>query len=205
MPITKVVKYIDENGFEFTFEPIQDTIKITEVKDGAGYEARYLISDHDAESPREWDNFGTMLCFHKRYDLGDDTEGKTSEDFNGWEEVEAYLRKEKKAVVVLPLYLYDHSGISMRTYRHGQHASWDCGQVGFIYITAEALKKEGVTKAKAEKILIGEVETYDQYLRGDCYTLVKETYTANKTKIDHDTLGGFYGYEYAEKSLATDI
>ena len=27
--------------------------------------------DSDPSNPREWDNFGTMVCFHRRYALGD--------------------------------------------------------------------------------------------------------------------------------------
>jgi len=211
MGITKRVTYVNEEGFEFRFEPISDTLKITETKDG--YEARYLISDNDPCDPRNDDNIGVMVCFHKRYTLGDHDQkrnGKylvteTSDQFQGWQELEAYLRKENHAVVVLPLYLYDHSGISIRTYKHGYHANWDCGQVGFIYITKEKMKKEGMTKKQIEKYLIGEVETYDQYLQGDVYCIVCEKYNKDKEPIDYDTCGGYYGYEYAEKALATDI
>ena len=31
-----------------------------------------LVHDHDAESPREWDNLGSMVCAHRRYRLGDE-------------------------------------------------------------------------------------------------------------------------------------
>lgn len=31
-----------------------------------------LILDRDAESPRDWDNLGTMVCAHRRYTLGDE-------------------------------------------------------------------------------------------------------------------------------------
>jgi hypothetical protein len=30
-----------------------------------------VIVDRDAESPREYDNVGTMACWHRRYKLGD--------------------------------------------------------------------------------------------------------------------------------------
>ena len=78
--------------------------------------------------------------------------------------------------------------------------SWDSGQVGFAFITREtALKEWGgkrLTKAvidKAEACIRSEVETYDQYLRGDVYGYVIED-------EDGDTLDscwGFYGLEYA--------
>jgi hypothetical protein len=93
----------------------------------------------------------------------------------------------------------------MRTYRHGQHKDWDCGQVGFIYMTAEDMVEVGITKKKVEQYLINEVETYNRYLTGDLYCIVKETYDQNKEQIDYDVCGGYFGYDYAIKVLETDI
>ena len=208
MNVTKKIVYNVED-FELNFEPIEDSIKIEKTKEG--YSIRYLIPETDPENPRNWDNLGYMLCFHRRYDLGDETDLK-SDMFNGWEEVESYLIKEKKAKVILPLFLYDHSGISMRTYRHGIHASWDCGQVGFIYATEQEIKSwlnvKKITKKikeKVIKILEAEVKIYDQYIQGDTYCLVKENYNQNKENIDYDTLGGFFGYEDSLEALKTEI
>ena len=91
-----------------------------------------------------------------------------------WDELEKEIYKNENPAVCLPLYLYDHSGISMST---GQFSCpWDSGQVGFIFISKEkALKEYGgkrVTKKLREKVktyLQGEVETYDSYLTGECY------------------------------------
>ena len=206
---TVITKYENEEGFEFTFEPIEQSLKIVKTKDG--YEARYIIHDNIAEDPRDWDNLGHMFCFHKRYTFGDKYD-ETSEQFNDWDEIEKYLYKEKKAVICLPLFVYDHSTVSMRTYRHGQHSAWDCGQVGFIYVTAEDIQKcynvKRISKTilkRAEDVLTSEVDTYDKYLQGDVYCLVKETYTKDKEKIDHDTVGGFFGYYDAVKALDTEI
>ena len=73
---------------------------------------------------------------------------------------------------------------------------WDSGQVGFIFVTrAQLLKEYGglrVTKevlAKAEKVLQGEVETYDTYLRGEIYGYTIEDPEGN----DGDSCWGFYG------------
>jgi len=218
MTITKRITYSTE-GFDFTLEPIEDSIKIKKTK--KGYDIRYLTPDNDPDSPRNWDNLGKMICFHNRYSLGDKHDYTDNEDFVLSLAVELNLISSKdnlgnytaqelveeieRKAVILPLYLYDHSGISMRTYRHGQHASWDCGQVGYIYITKEQLKNEKLTKKRAEKVLIGEVETYNQYLTGDTYTIVKETYDKNKEQINYDCIGGFYGYEDSLKALETEI
>lgn len=76
-----------------------------------------------------------------------------------------------------PLYFYDHSGISMSVTSflgRTQHAGWDSGRVGWIVATPEAIQKEygdlsPESYQKAEALMRGEVETYDLYLRGECY------------------------------------
>ena len=47
-------------------------------------------------------------------------------------------------VAILPLYLYDHSGLAMSTgsfVGRAHHAEWDSGQVGFIYMDKETAMK----------------------------------------------------------------
>jgi len=172
--------------------------------------------DEIAENPRNWDNLGNMLCWHKRYSLGDEN---LKDDFsymaecklenlpkycNSWEEIKNILKKEFKAFIIMPLYLYDHSGISMRTYRHGIHSSWDCGSVGFIYITKEKIYKEynvkRITKKLKEQIenyLINEVEIYSNWLEGNIYFYNIE----NKNGEYINSCGGFYGYDFEENGL----
>jgi hypothetical protein len=136
---------------------------------------RFKISQDDwAQDPRaEWDNLGTMICFHRGYNLGDKHD-YSHDDFDGWDDIQNYIEKKLGGVVILPLYLYDHSGITMNT--TGFSCPWDSGQVGFIYVSRETLLKEyggkKVTTKLKERVtqyLIGEVETYDQYLTGDVY------------------------------------
>ncbi len=126
-----------------------------------------VVVDEDAENPRtEWDNFGHMICFHNRYNLGD----KHNFDI---EEFKEFIEKNDK-LLSLPLYLYDHSGITMNTSPFS--CQWDSGQIGYIYVTYEDIKKEfsckKITKKIRDKvidILKSEVETYDKYLTGEVY------------------------------------
>ena len=169
--------------------------------------------EHDdmAESPREWDNLGRMVCFHRRYNLGDKHGYETPNVFvhvlSGLysEEATEYLTDEQlercwaevhKKNIVLPLYLYDHSGITMRT--TGFSCPWDSGQVGWIYMSLEDVRKEygwkNITKkrrAQIEKYLTGEVETYDHYLTGSVYGY---TITKGEDEEDVDSCWGFFGY-----------
>lgn len=73
----------------------------------------------------------------------------------------------KENLVILPLYLYDHSGITMNT--TGFSCRWDSGQVGVIYCTREQADKLGAPWDKVEEQLKVEVEVYDQYITGDVY------------------------------------
>jgi len=71
---------------------------------------------------------------------------------------------------ILPLYLYDHSGITMSTTSFS--CGWDSGQVGYIYLTKEKWDKEvdrDFVQEECAKYLTAEVETYDQYLTGQVY------------------------------------
>lgn len=155
--------------------------------------------DQDPESPRDWDNVGTMVCWHRNYRLGDKHEYKTPQDFI---ESDDY----KTAAVILPLRLYDHSGITMSV---GSGPSpfdpggWDSGQVGWIFVGPERAKSEwgdgpdGL--AKADKYLRGEVETYDQFLTGAVYGFVIKDESGNQV----DSCWGHYGMDYA-KEAATE-
>ena len=110
-----------------------------------------ISQDFNAESPREWDNLGKMVCWHRRYNLGDKHDYPDLETF--WESLAAEVGLEVKVdwdeeqikeinskVIILPLYLYDHGGITMNT--GGFNYPWDSGQVGWIYCTKEKFRKE---------------------------------------------------------------
>jgi hypothetical protein len=210
----------------------------------------------------------------------------------------------KPHVVMLQLYLYDHSGISMSSRSflgRAHHAEWDSGPVGFIYATKEHFLKEtgytefqlfGTDKNKpikkgdmvtvtgykfkhpgkvsavgdtgitvdwsynysaeykkvhgvvdmidsfpvdkvtllcnyAEKMLEGEVETYDQYLTGQVFGF--STYEVDREALnehlneneleqdkmnwddlepflkDNDSCWGFYGDKHKENGMADHL
>ena len=132
-----------------------------------------VVRDEVPNSPREDDNLGKMVCFHKRYNLGDKHNYNFHND-DSLDEMSSDIIREENVSVILPLYLYDHSGITMNT--TGFSCRWDSGQVGFIFVSKNDVRKEyGVKRIskklreKVTKLLIGEVETYDKYLTGDVY------------------------------------
>jgi hypothetical protein len=162
-----------------------------------------VIQDESPESPREWDNLGTMICFHGRYNLGDKHDYRSG-DYSGWDEQRKDIEKKENACVILPLYLYDHSGITMSTIPFG--CNWDSFQVGWIVISKEKVRKEYNVKRinkelieKVTNILENEVKTYDQYLTGDVYGhkifKVTECELGHEHKEEVYSCWGFYGEE----------
>lgn len=239
-----------------------------------------VMYDDDPMNPRtDYDNFGRMICWHSRYNLGDEHHFDDPNDFlqdltrrtvseyalfefvhsgkapttkltydrsrNGWEigSYDDYFKKwyhedffegsleENKSTVkdclietmsnaelltiagqkniILPLNLYDHSGLSMSANSfigRAQHAEWDSGQVGWIYATADRIRAEfgncsaeSVEKAKA--LLKAEVETYDYYLSGQCYG-----FRLYENGEETDSCWGFLGaFQDVIKAIAGDV
>lgn len=140
-----------------------------------------IDTDNDPQNPREWDNYTTMICAHNRYSLGD----KLARGIERHRDWELYLREnildgvEEDDVIWLPLYLYDHSGITMSTTPFS--SQWDSGQVGWIYAHKDDLMDfpdvydgDQFNIEKAYDVLKNEVKVYDQYLTGQVYGYVLE-------------------------------
>lgn len=160
--------------------------------------------DYDYDPRREWDNLGTMVCFHKRYNLGDEHE-YCAGDFSGWEHIEDVLMENHNTAVILPIYIYDHSGITINT--TGFSCPWDSGQVGFIFISKEKVREEYKVKRiskkllkQVEEILQNEVKIYDRYLRGDILY-----YEIEKDEEHQESCYGFYENEEVVLKEAMEI
>lgn len=200
-----------------------------------------IRQDELAGSPREWDNLGTMVCFHRRYNLGDDQprvvngewlasmldehtdapvdkDGYVTEHWDDFvydlenddpEATEKALAMLGEVLIALPLFLYDHGGLAMSTSQNYPfNCPWDAGQVGFIYVTKDDIRKEyskqrisKKTMARALKVLRQEVSTYNQYLQGDVWWYNIE-YPNGGT---FDSCGGFFGYDYCLSEAKSQI
>ena len=180
-----------------------------------------LESDDDPINPREdYEScFGRMICFHRRYKLGDPHTYGTPYDV-----VLALTNKHEDElgvnpnddlgdgsaynIVWEPLYLYDHSGITMAVTPFS--CRWDSGQVGIIYVTYDKLRKEfGLAEgaaisveqiAQAEETLKAEVAEYDKYISGQAYRMIIEK---NGEEIDScgSLLGSDYAMQYAKEAI----
>ncbi len=229
----------------------------------------YLLKislDEDAFNPREeYEHLGKMVCWHRRYRLGDGHCYETPGDFlqelveKNVEEEElirqakagkiqgiklGYVRAERlwevksysavyhrwvrlygfdepisrcgaqiaeavrsemdnhallklaeKQCCILPVYLFDHSGLHISTYDLTKcpDGRWDAGQVGWVYADRDTIARKygkcGREEMKrAGEMLVAEVEQYDRYLAGECYGF--QLYEAGEEK---DSCWGFLG------------
>lgn len=184
-----------------------------------------VYSDYDTESPRDWDNLGTMVCWHNKGILGDGHKyAKNSPEQFVWELAEEYynsdvvqkwrddrkekefieycLEKLKNYVVFLPLYIYDHGGITIKTYPFS--CQWDSGQVGWVYITKEDIRKEYLVKniskkvmERAKNLIEAKVQTYAYYLEGSVYGYIAKDEEGGEI----ESCWGFYGYDHKKSGL----
>ncbi|MEG0049573.1 MAG: hypothetical protein RR865_10435 [Clostridia bacterium] len=239
-----------------------------------------IMEDDEPTNPREdYDNFGHMMCWHSRYNLGDKHDFESSSELlgrlalesvdadtainyvksgkantvrleydnfkqgwkidildsfpNKWYNEKLYIgtldeRKEdileglmellpdknifelaSEKNIILPLNLYDHSGISMSVSSflgRAQHAEWDSGQVGWIYATPEDIQKEYGSLSpesyeKAKALLQGEVKTYNYYLNNQCYG-----FRLYENGEEADSCWGFLGeLSDVEKEIASNL
>ncbi len=168
------------------------------VKTRAGLTLK-IVQDEDALDPRkEFDNFGKIVCWHRRYSIGDDHNFKTPSDF-----LDGFWKENGRGGVLIAVRMYDHSGISLSTSNgYPFNDVWDSGQVGWTYATAEMIRQEydvkRITKKTRDKVvalLKAEVETLNQFVSGDVWGYVIEDEVGEVI----DSCWGFFGYDYCEK------
>ena len=181
-----------------------------------------VLTDESDDNPVNMMDFmGTVICVHSRYNIGHEHSFTSEDDFvhdlMDWdldnyywdEDEEVWLDENDEPIdgdpedeepsvddydgVVLSVYIYDHSGITINT--HGFSCNWDSGQVGWIYASREDLEKEGYKiddpeeRERAVKLLVGEIETIDRHLTNRVYMY---QITSKLTGEIVDSVGGYY-------------
>ena len=168
-----------------------------------------IYHEDSPESPREWDNLAIMVCFHNNYNLGDKDHGYSKKDFDSWKELCEQIVKDHEPVVIKPVYMYDHSGITLST---GEFScKWDSGQVGFIFVSKERCVSEyGVVNPesieRATSVLDGEFRTYNEYAKGNVYgfKLEEKIKCGECGHVEYnelDSCWGFYGNDMEKNDL----
>ena len=160
----------------------------------------------------DWGQMGVMWCEHSNYQLGHDkaqeillsycfehdSSFKRLCDSREVEKADIVKSLKKLNCVILPLYLLDHSGLSMSISAFS--CPWDSGAVGLMVATPQMIRErfgiKNITKkrrAQAIASLTTQVKEYDDYLTGNVYGFEVVDETGN--------VYGFYGCNHGESGL----
>lgn len=154
-----------------------------------------ILHDEDTASPRENDNLGTLACWHRRYTLGDVQPKGQPADYEDALEANS---------LVVPVYLYDHSGLALSTKDFGDQ--WDSGQVGFYHVTpAQIVEAYGedteANRNTALEAIQSEIAVYSDYINGNCWGYQVENAEGEVV----DSCWGFIGSDIFENGLVHNL
>jgi hypothetical protein len=184
-----------------------------------------IMNDDSPESPRSEDPCGSMISLARCEFYSDEGAsvlklGRRERDLSGQfyyelEEIEGshvkecsdygfyYVDGERQKVCILPIYMYSHSGTTIKNTPFG--CLWDSGLVGYIYMSSSRAKEVGFTRKNGNvdwkavrACLVSETQTYDPYMRGDVYGFQAfpiNPLTGEVSEDSDDSCWGFYGDE----------
>ena len=180
-----------------------------------------ISQDNDNDNPLDWNSSIKVAYSSSRYILGNEQVSDFAEhimDLLGYSDeyrnrmykkygdtrelFDVLLdRLNQKGYVALPVYAYIHSGVTVATTPFG--CRWDSGLSGFTYTKrTDYIKdfgaKKNVKNSVIEDHLKGNLERFDQWLRGEVYYFSIED---AETEEILDSCGGFYGNDYAESMV----
>ena len=145
-----------------------------------------------------------ILGAHRRYRIAD-------ENFTDRTTIES-RRKEIEASGghVQPLYMYDHGGITISTKPYTD--VWDSGQLGWVAVEHEVLKRLSIDVADKErirKIVEREVAQLDEYLTGQvCAFEHQRVRECDQGHLHEETVrrvGGFWGCDHDKSGLLREV
>ena len=156
--------------------------------------------DTDPQSPREWDNLGTIYSNSRSYDPD-----KHSIDEILNDEGTGLSDEFKKNYIWLKIRGYEHSGLTISCDGgYPYNDPWDSGLFGIIAVSkADAIKEYGKkictkeVREKALNCLRGEIKTLDMYYTGDVYGFQLEDPDGDVV----DSCWGYFGSEYVKEVI----
>jgi len=131
-----------------------------------------------------------FILFHKRFNLGNQHDINI-EDYATWEEMQAEL--ESTFDYVTPVYMYEHSGVALKTIPFGDR--WDSGQIGFACANYKDL---GLTEWQdVDRFVNDMLHEYQNYINGEVYLV---NLYDSETGEQIDSMSGFSSEEEAIQS-----
>jgi hypothetical protein len=189
MAIKEMTSFIDDvEGLEYTFRPYDDDVKV--IKTEKGFKAGYLVQDDDPMSPDSWENEDLFLVAYHR-DFWIERKKFISKDecialFRDDKKDSDYRADIAKKYHVFGLEAYIHSGVRLALSNEGNFCDrqWDVSKLGCVFVSKEE---------------------WNMYLSGDVWGVVVEEYDQDKKQIDQDSCWGFYGQEYAQEEMESQL
>jgi hypothetical protein len=182
-------------------EHMKEDVVFTYSKEGFTGAIYY---DLDVRNPREEHDHLGKLLLSKNGPIELDsfeTTGNMQEDLK-------LIKEEYVAEVILPVYIYSHSGTALSTTPLA--CKWDSCQAGWIVACATDILKEyevatidDALRKTAAAVLRTEVEVYGDYLNGDVYEY--SIYRGTDTSIPLGSCGGYYGLEVAKAAMVEAV
>lgn len=159
-----------------------------------------VVYDYDAESPRAWDNLGTIYSNSRNYD----PDGHSLSEILNDEET-GLSEYFKKNYIWLKIRGYEHGGLTIScTGGYPYNDPWDSGLFGIIAVSKkDAIKEYGKkvctkqVRERALKCLRGEVKTLDMWYTGDVYGFQIEDENGDLI----DSCYGYFGSEYIDTDM----
>ena len=171
----------------------------TTIHNIKGVEIKIGVSTADID-PREGDCLSKMVLLHNRWRIGDPHNYK-QEDYKSWDELARGILRDNPNAVILPVYMYDHSGLAFSTGPFS--CPWDSGQVGFIFFPLKDYREAHGIKRVSKKMRKEMEETLTQVVQ-DYSDELNQTYYYFKIE-DEPSVHGFTSEEDALESAKIEI
>jgi len=167
--------------------------------------------DNDAESPRKnQDNLGYFYTKDSNYHSPDGNDSDiyqimldTGDEADNLKDYLKRMKKrinaetDEKVLAIYPVMKYEHGSVY---YRLGEAHGFDYSNNGFYIITDKTQKIVGTPKSRFEKVIMQELEEYNQWANEEIYSFVLYN---DKGEIE-DSLGGLYAIEDIRENLPDD-
>jgi len=147
-----------------------------------GYLVR-ILHDDGADNPILEEEAIKIAVWCRNYDFGN------CHDFEDPQEFTQFCKNNR--VVKVPIFMLDHSGITINTTGFG--CPWDSSQVGWAFLTESAIAEHGISNPMAQ--LKAAVDTLNDYLVGNCYgyEILKQCACCGSPIEVVDSCWGFFG------------
>ena len=149
-----------------------------------------ICYDENSDSPRDWDNLAEIVVTNSYKHLGDTVLTEYDEDEDEDEGMDDLYAVWK------PLYIYDHSGISLSTTPFS--CPWDSGQIGYVGVTWETAKREFSYMSgdrlieRLNDVIEGEIATLNAWVNGEVYGYIYTKTDSEGNEIEYDSCWGYY-------------